>query len=134
MITASGYTKEPGIQPEGVAVTFSKKMIEEQGGLKNFIQFFEEYMNGDPEWYWMHKCKNKPQHDVAYVYIIVAGRIYWRCQFGGYDTEHKYGGTADGRDILITWPRIILAQPLIKAPVKLKFPGFQGFRYTTKLF
>lgn len=134
MITANGYSKDPNIIPEGIAVTFGKEMMIEQGGAKNFIKHFEYWMKRGDEFYWLHKCKNKPSLEVDHVYIIVLNRLYCRCYFGGYEKHTTTGGTADGREKSITWPRIILAGPLEKCPFKRELKGFQGFRYTTKLF
>lgn len=135
MITANGYTKDKSIQPEGIVVTFGKEMIEQQGGLKCFLKSFENTMKDpDEDRYWMHKCKNKPVHDVTYIYIIVHGRIYYRCQFGGHFHFDTIGYSADGKQKVIDWPGIVITGPMIKAPIKIKRKGFQGFRYCTKLF
>lgn len=133
MITEAGYSKDPNIIPEGIVVTFGKEMIEEQGGLKNFLSFFEQVMNDEQD-YWMHKCKNAPQYDILYVYVTVYNRLRYRCMFGGYFKENTTGGTADGREVEIAWPRIILSGPFEKCPFKRELKGFQGFRYCTKLF
>lgn len=71
--------------PEGIAITFGKGMIEEQGGLLHFLRGFNEIMAGHEEGdYWMHKMKNKPKVEIDHVYIIVANRLYGRVYFGGY--------------------------------------------------
>lgn len=135
MITADGYSKGHWVMAEGIAVTMGREMIAEKGGLLTFIRWFESTFN-DEEGYWMHKCKNKPrQDDLLYVYVIICNRVYYRCMYGGY---HKLVGTGQlrpgGPDVPVEWPYIVLAGPLIKAPSKIIRPGFQGFRYTTKLF
>lgn len=135
MITPEGYSKDPNIKPEGIAVTFGREMIAEKCGLLAFIRWFESVMSDDED-YWMHKCKNRPVHsDLQYVYVIICNRIYYRCYYGGYQSGGTTGQVRPGCPTeYITWPRIILAGPLIKAPEKIIRPGFQGFRYTTKLF
>jgi hypothetical protein len=134
MITIDGYSKDTGIQPEGIAVTFGREMIAEKGGLLTFVRWFEGVFAFEDD-YWMHKCKNKPQHDILYVYVIVCNRVHYRCMYGGY---HPPGGTGQlmpgGLCVDVNWPHIILAGPLVKSPTKIFRPGFQGFRYTTKLF
>ena len=58
MITATEYSKDPSILPEGIAVTFGQEMIAEQGGMKIFFTTFNESMEGyDDGRYWMHKMK-----------------------------------------------------------------------------
>jgi hypothetical protein len=135
MITQEEYSKDAGIKPEGIAVTFGREMIAEKGGLLRFIRWFERIYQDEDD-YWMHKCKNKPRFDdLLYVYVIIHNRIYYRCMFGGYHGASATGHLhPDGPAEVIPWPYIILAGPLVKAPEKIIRPGFQGFRYTTKLF
>ncbi len=138
MITADGYSKDPGLIPEGIVVTWGKDMIEQKGGLRSFIRYFNECMKYEGT-YWLQKCKNKPAHDdLLYVYVIVANRLYCRCYYGGYEGGQTEIGSGDGRSwssrSVISWPRIILAGPVEKAPFKRELKGFQGFRYCTKLF
>lgn len=136
MITAKGYSKDPGIMPEGIVVTFGREMIAEKGGLLSFIRWFESIMANEED-YWMHKCKNRPLQDthLLYVYVIICNRVYYRCPYGGYKASGSTGQLRPGGPFeYITWPKIILAGPLVRAPEKIIRPGFQGFRYTTKLF
>ena len=135
MITATGYSKDPSIKPDGIVVTFGKEMIKEKGGLLRFIRWFEEVMATE-ESYWMHKCKNRPKYeDLLYVYVIICGRVYYRCHYGGYEKADTTGHlTPGGPSVEIDWPRIVLAGPLVRAKRKIRRPGFQGFRYCTMLF
>lgn len=133
MITSSGYSKDLSIQPEGIVITFGKKMIDEQGGLKAFLSHFEEVMKDDDMW-WMHKMANVPTQEFDKVYIIVANRLYGRANFGGIESHPTVCFTADGRSKEVNWKRIIIAGPLERCPFKRTIKGFQGFRYCTKLF
>lgn len=133
MITQHGYSKDPSIQPEGIAVTFGRDMMKEQGGVRKFLRFFNEIMI-DPDSWWMHKMKNRPTVEVADVYIIVLNRLYGKVKFGWQEHESTTGGTADGREKDIDWNRITLVGPIERCPFKRELKGFQGFRYTTKLF
>jgi hypothetical protein len=135
MITATGYSKDKWMMAEGIAVTMGKEMIMEKGGLLKFVRWFESTFDHE-EGYWMHKCKNKPKNeDLLYVYVIICNRVHYRCLYGGY---HAPGATGQllpgGPDVPVEWPYLVLAGPLVKAPHKIIRPGFQGFRYTTKLF
>jgi hypothetical protein len=133
MITSKGYSKDPMILPDGVAVTFGEKMIEEQGGLKTFLTGFKRALK-EEDGYWMHKCKNRPQQDILYVYIIIKNRLAYRAYYGGYNIEWTDGVSADGKDKIINWPRINIAGPLEKCPFKRTLKGFQGFRYCSELW
>lgn len=137
MITANGYSKDPSIFPEGVAITFGKEMMAEQGGMKQFLKSFLMWMEGYEEGdYWMHKCSNLPTIDVDHIYIIVAGRLWGRVYCGGYKKNQQptIGYGADNRQKIIDWNYIVLAGPFERCPFKRELKGFQGFRYTTKLF
>lgn len=138
MITADGYSKDPVQMAEGIVITWSMKMIEEKGGLLNFIQYFEKIMGencGDT--LWLQKSKNKPKVPIIYVYIIVAGQLRYRLNYIGYDTglvEISNGGASWSSSQWVRWNRITMAGPFVKNPNKRKLKGFQGFRYCTKLF
>ncbi len=133
MITESGYSKDPNIIPEAIVVTFGQEMMLEQGGALKFLRYFEDCMSQENV-HWHHKCKNTPKHDFDYVYIIALNRLYCRCYFGGYQSEAVVAYTADDKEKVIGWHRIILAGPICKPPYKRVLKGFQGFRYATKLF
>lgn len=132
MITKDGYSKSDEF-PDGIVITFGKEMMQEQGGVKNFLKNFEKIMATEGT-YWQHKCRNKPRFDISTVYIIVLNRVWCRVFYGGYETGESTGTTADGRDITTSWPRLILAGPLEKAPYKIHLPGFRSFRYATNLW
>ena len=44
MITANGFTKDPNIIPEGIVITFGKEMLQNNGGLKDVLQYFLNVM------------------------------------------------------------------------------------------
>lgn len=138
MITTNGYSKDPGIFPEGIVLTFGKQMINEQGGLKTFLAAFQETMNNHEEGgYWMHTCSNLPKMEVDHIYIVVANRLYGRVYSGGYHRNldknvTAYGAT--GKQKLMDKPFIVLSGPFEKCPFKRTLKGFQGIRYCTKLF
>lgn len=153
MITANGYSKDPSIMAEGIAVTFGHEMIKEQGGLLHFLRFFhqimEESLQDAEASHWLHKCSNLPTIEVDHVYIIACNRLYGRVFNGGYRLHNPYAGitdemdddhqppscvTADGREKGIDFNHIILSGPFERCPHKRILKGFQGFRYTTKLF
>lgn len=132
MITAEGYSKDLSIRPEGVAITFGKEMMLNNGGQKEMMKYFLQTMS-DPEAYWMHKMAIWPKIEVADVYIITLNRLWGRVKFGWFDkgAAFKYSPTDTG---VIFWPRMVLVGPFEKCPFKRELKGFQGFRYTTKLF
>lgn len=49
MITAQGYSKDPSIMPEGIAITFGKEMLTDHGGLKTFLDGFKANGRNDNE-------------------------------------------------------------------------------------
>ena len=138
MITATGYSKDPGLLPEGIAITFGKEMMEEQGGIKLFLTSFQSYMNNyEAGEYWMHKCTNLPTREVDVIYIIVLNRLWGKVYNGGFrkaDGKKIIGFSANGCSNVIDWNHIILSGPFTHCPFKRTLGGFQGFRYTTKLF
>lgn len=133
MITANGYSNQPGIMPEGICITFGRAMFEDHGGAATFLRRFEHTMATEGN-YWLHKLKNKPTIEVDHVYIIAMNRLYGRVFYGGYEKGEQWILTATYERRFISWPRIILAGPIEKPSFKRELRGFQGFRYATKLF
>lgn len=107
-------------------------MIQEKGGLLAFIRYFEQGMEQE-EFMWLQKCKNRPAHDIAFVYIIACNQVRYKLYYGGYQTgaAEVYNGNGQSwcSKSVITWPRLVLAGPVQKAPRKIYMRGFQGFRY-----
>lgn len=125
-------------------------MIEHLGGPLSFLREFHRAMADNGNW-WLHKCKNRPQHDIAWVYVVVANRIRYRVNYGGYqkgettiyrrlkrqvkrepnpDYPHNYWQTVEEIvPCVITWPRILLVGPIVRAPGDFPMRGFQGFQY-----
>ncbi|HEX8315965.1 MAG TPA: hypothetical protein VF609_13280 [Flavisolibacter sp.] len=126
MITKDGYSKDKSIQPEGIVITFGEKLITYYGGLQLLLRDFQFCMRQHESSWWHQKCRNKPVFEIDHVYIVVENKLYGRVLYGGY----KPAGSHE----LFTWPHIILAGPLEKAPVERELKGFRGFRYCTKLF
>lgn len=131
MITENGYSKDESIMPEGVAITFGKEMLIDHGGAHTFLKAFKACLEADD--YWIHFCKNCPQRDVIFIYIIICNRLAYRCQFGGWHAITGNGYKANG-DHTTLKPGLVMAGPLVRCPFKRTLKGFQGFRYTTKLF
>jgi hypothetical protein len=137
MITEYGYSKDPNIVPEGIAVTFGKDMIEEKCGpgvvgLLSFLRWFEDCMASGS---FFMKLSKRPTKEVDHVYIIVANRLYCRCYFGGFDNTFRGYMTPDDVEMSeVSWRGVHLGGPIKKPRFKRTLRGFQGFRYTTKLF
>lgn len=115
--------------PTGIVVTWGKNMIEANGGLLNFVRHFKECCSEGSDCHWLHKCKNRPIHDIDVVYIILCNRVAYKLFFGGYETGEGICYKHDGEVRHINWPRMILAGPFEKAPYKIPMRGFRGFRY-----
>ena len=83
---------------------------------------------------WLQKCRNRPSQEIDHVYIIVCNRVRYKLFYGG----HEAGGACDAYNgdgiswcskSVVTWPRLVLAGPFVKAPRKIHMKGFQRFRY-----
>ena len=132
MITAEGYSKDPGIVPEGIVITFGKEMLYTNGGTRAVLQHFLDTMDNEND-YWMHKMLLWPKIEVAEVYIITMNRLWGRVKFGWFEKNATFGYSPKGRKD-IPWPRMVLVGPFERCPFKRELKGFQGFRYCTKLF
>lgn len=124
-------------QPDGIIVTVSRRMYETNGyrhWLRNFKSAMRKHEDG---WcYWL-RVASKPvrDSDLSFVYLCIGNEIRFRGYYGGVcHTPEGFMTFDDGRTIhgrfwvLISGPLEIAPQPRIKRQ------GFQGFRYTQKLF
>lgn len=132
MITANGYSKDPGLVPEGIVITFGQEMMTNNGGQKEVMKLFLKTMESEND-YWMHKMLLWPKIEVADVYIITMNRLWGKVKFGWFEkgAAFKYSPADPG---VISWPRMVIVGPFIHCPFKREMKGFQGFRYCTKLF
>ena len=133
MITKEGYSKNKSLVPEGIAITWTKEIAEKQyGSIENLKREFIAACNNPVE-FWMQECRIKPKYDIAYVYIIYQNHVIYECHYVGWAAKGElienweYTGE-------MPWAGILIAGPVIEAPVTLYRPGFRGYRYTTKLF
>ncbi len=117
-------------QPDGIIITISAAMLKERG-YRNWLRNFQYAMEGDNLYYM--KQGAQPKHDILYVYLCIGGKIRFRATFvesyGARELTFGNGETMSAR----AW--IVMTGPIVK-PRKETFvkKGFQGFRYTEKLF
>lgn len=123
-------------KPDGIIVTWSKEMLTE-GEFKDIAAFRKrfEQMNDNPDMVWYQKMSKKPQYKVEFVYIIISGKVEYRCTWSHYEKEGakrimKVNGIRD----TVRWARACLIAPVVRAPREILMKGFQGFRYTHFLF
>jgi hypothetical protein len=133
MITATGFSKDQSIMPEGIVITFGREMMESNGGQMTIMKHFLNVMASE-ENYWMHKITNRPKIEFTDVYIITLNRLWGRAKFGWYENHATFAYRPDGSDKAVAWPRMVIVGPFEKCPFKRELKGFQGFRYCTKLF
>lgn len=122
-----------GEPAEGIIVTISAGMYGIHGyrhWLANFLDAMNRYDDG--VFYWLRSGAQPKQPDLQYVYLCIGGKIRYRCYFGGSrgsgNVEFLDGRRMDGK----SW--LVLSGPVEKAPMVIRRKGFQGFRYTEKLF
>jgi hypothetical protein len=86
---------------------------------------------------WNFRLTNLPTQEVAWVYLVFDGFIRFRVNLVMYErnvSKYFYDGP-DGKERAFpkaNW--VILSGPAIRPPYEIPQKGFQGFRYTTKLF
>jgi hypothetical protein len=89
-------------------------------------------LNNDPDAYWIFSINGKPKYEVLYFFILINGSIRFRGNIAGYKEIKKPITCFDG-SIRTSKLWVIITAPIVKLkPIKMK--GFQGFRYTEKLF
>jgi hypothetical protein len=137
IIGPSKYSKDPTIPAEGIALTLPKQFFEDRGWTyAEFEKYFEKLMAKDDS-IWHFRLTNLPTQDVAWVYLIFEGFIQFRLNLVMYERNKskvfKDGPDSENRHFPNSnW--VLLAGPAVRAPYEMIQKGFQGFRYTTKLF
>ena len=118
--------------PDGIIITIPMKAIEEKGGYRSFLEEFLDCVEDDhyANSYWI-KAGNKPKHDVLDVYIVIGGRIRWKCTFV---ESHGAGEVELDRGKMYGRGWIVCTGPAEKPSPPIYMKGFQGFRYTQTLF
>lgn len=113
--------------PIAIAITWSKEMIQHCGGPFKFYRHFlqETFEDGTM---WLQKCKHAPKHDILHVYVIIGGHVRFKLYYAGHESGEVTVTDGNGEK-QVSWPRIVMAGPVEKAPYKIPMRGFQGFRY-----
>jgi hypothetical protein len=115
--------------PIGIILTMGQRVIDANGGLRNFIRHFTNCCRDENSGLWLQKSRNSPKQDIAFVYIVVANRLAYKVYYGGYTREPATVWMLNGEQRSFPWPHMILAGPIERAPRKIIMRGFQGFRY-----
>jgi len=118
-------------RPEGIIKTMPMKFFEDFGGLERFDRAFMDYCNSSDRAFWYFNLSSKPKYEVLYFYILFDGAVRYRANILDYLPEQEMP-VAGGVMWAKCWVRV--CAPVIKATEPFPKKGFQGFRYTEKLF
>jgi hypothetical protein len=137
IIGPSTYSKDPSIPADGIMLTLPKQFFWDRGWTyKEFKKYFERVMAKE-DTVWNFRLTNLPKQEVAYVYIVFDGFIQYRLNLVMYERNKSKYFTDSPEKLLRSFENanwVILSGPAVKAPYEMPQKGFQGFRYTTKLF
>jgi hypothetical protein len=96
-------------------------------------QFVRDFigMNDHDGWIWAVPMSTLPKQQVCHCFIVIDNHVKYRAQV--VDFVPGYEVTIRGTTI---HPKywMILTAPVVRAPRKIQYRGFQGFRYTEMLF
>lgn len=100
-------------------------------GFKECIRQLEAVRTNPDDNIWNHSIGTKPTREVLYAYITILGKIRYRANIAAWEPggEKQFN---DGRKR--TAKHWLILSDLMKAPKDIECKGFQGFRYTDKLF
>jgi hypothetical protein len=129
-MTRNGISDWMGEPPEGIIVTISGQLLKERG-YKNWLKDFLNAM-GNPDMVYYLRQGNQPKREVLYVYLCIGGQIRFRAN---YVMSHGPGAMKfNNGSVLVGHAWVILAGPVVRPSERIPMKGFQGFRYTHKLF
>lgn len=120
--------------PEGIIVTLPKRFFEEYDHAKYLWEL--QQMNERDDFVWYRAVKNLPKMDVLYVYVIIDNKVNHRTNLLQYERNKTYTfpRPEGGRRTFENKNWILTCGPVVMAPEEIPMKGFQGFRYTHKLF
>lgn len=124
-------------RPEGIIITVGAKMWGANGyrhWLRNFLEAMEK-SETDQDWYYWFRQGNQPVagDHLSYVYLCIGKKIRYRCFYAG--SKGAMAMQFENHSTPIfgkAW--VLVAGPIMRAPMTIEKKGFQGFRYTEKLF
>lgn len=123
--------------PEAIILTMPVAFFKDRGmDQEVFGKYFERFMRHEDS-LWNFKKTQLPTVEVAWVYLVWLGKIQFRLNFVEYQRNKSkvFTDAYDGK--ARSFPKmnwIILSGPAIPAPYDIPMKGFQGHRYTKKLF
>jgi hypothetical protein len=137
IVGPSKYSKDQSIIPEGIMLTLPVAFFEDRKwGCEGFIKMFERYMSKEDS-IWNFRLTNLPTHEVAWVYLVFDKKVQFRVNMVMYErnvSKYFYDGPDKKERAFPSANWVILSGPAIRPPHEWPQKGFQGFRYTTKLF
>lgn len=122
---------------DGIILTMPVIFFEETGHTSETLckSFEDEFKNEDGLWYFCKK--NLPVKDFLYVYIVWEGKIQYRLNLAMLERNKTRAFKDTPTSKIRRFPNknwIVLCGPLVKAPDDFPMKGFQGHRYTHKIF
>src|SRR5882672_2624482 len=123
--------------PDAIILTMPVAFFLDRGMTQDqFTDLFERYMRREDA-LWNFRKKLLPLEEVAWVYLVWNGKVQFRLNFVccEKDVAKTFTDSWDGR--AREFPKsnwIILSGPAVKPPYEIPMKGFQGHRYTYKLF
>lgn len=120
--------------PDGIIITLPARFFVEYGHEKYLNEI--KLMNEDETMIWYRVMKNLPIQDFLYVYTIVANKIHHRSQFAGLLRNHTktFDRPEGGHRTFENANFVMMTGPVVFPDREYQMRGFQGFRYTQKIF
>ena len=115
--------------PIGIILTMGAQVIQANGGLRQFVEHFNNCCRDEDSGLWLQKSRACPTQDIARVYLVLCNQVWARVYFGGYSKEPTIVWMLNGEERYFPYPHMLLAGPIERAPRKIPMRGFQGFRY-----
>ena len=119
-------------RPEAIIITLSQKTIAERKG--GYRQIVEEWESCTDTWFWWYKCGNAPIHPVTTIYWVVMGRIRWKCLLVDIRRNETMRFSNRTEPIYAKAWLMLTDFEAIPRRAQIERKGFQGFRYSDKLF
>src|ERR1044072_8408408 len=123
--------------PDAIILTLPVELFKDsEMTTEEFKPVFERFMQNEGA-YWNFLLTNLPTQDVQYVYIVFDGHVQYRANLVMYERNKSKSFIDDNSGKVRSFTEknwVLFAGPIVKPVDPVPMKGFQGFRYSQKIF
>ncbi len=119
-------------RPEAIILTIGQKLIQTRPG--GYAKIVKEWNACNDSSLWYYNLPNAPVHPITTVYIVVMGRIRWKCLLVGIERDKAIQFSNSPEPMYAKAWLMLTDFEAIPRRAQIERKGFQGFRYSQLLY